>query len=446
MSPGKISNLIRSNEVAFRVVFDDSVPAQSELYWRGPVMPSYNGYRWSQLPRKPLPGNVSKISDREIAYTVTLEPNGEHWLLALDIPVRTVPNSKMSGDYQLISEKKINDLLRYSTVSHLPQSLNVNESSEYLDITSFVPIDFNPRTIAFGRELAQRLPDTEAIVNEVLDMFRRESFYYTLNPPLLGRDTVDEFLFGTRRGFCEHYASSFALLMRAAGIPARIVTGYQGGEYNSAGNYLIVRQSDAHAWTEVWYQGRGWVRVDPTAAVSPSRIERGIDNALADEAPSFRIQNRNPIFGELLYKWDSLQHNWNDWVLNYDERKQRNFLQKLDVGIDNWSDMVIAMVILLTGVSGSFWLIAWYRERPPRPPQYERQFGRLLRRLARRGLVKKPSEDSRAFLERVATPEFAQREQLARIVDLYNRIKYGRNGDSPQARKQFGKLVNSLQV
>ena len=188
------------------------------------------------------------------------------------------------------------------------------------------------------------------------------------------------------------------------------------------------------------------VRIDPTAAVSPSRIESGIDNALADEVPSFRIQNRNPIFGEFLFKWDSLQHNWNDWVLNYDERKQRNFLQSLELGIDNWSDMVITMVVLLVAVSGGFWIIAWYRELPPRPPRYERQFNRLLRRLARQGLKKKPAEDSRAFLERVATPGFEQREQLARIVDLYNHIKYGREGNSPLARKQFSALINSMRV
>jgi hypothetical protein len=277
-------------------------------------------------------------------------------------------------------------------------------------------------------------------------MFRRDDFYYTLKPPALGKDNVDEFLFGTRRGFCEHYAGSFALLMRAAGIPARIVTGYQGGEYNSSGHYLIVRQSDAHAWTEVWLDKRGWIRVDPTAAVSPNRIEQGIDNALADEVPSFRIQNRNPIFGNLLYSWDNLQHSWNDWVLNYDEHKQRDFLSRLDIGIDNWSDMVIALVVLLVVVTGGFWLVAWYRELPPRPAGFEIQFRRLLRKLKRLGIDKKPSEDNRAFLRRVSTAELAQREQLARIIDLYSRIKYARNGDSALARKQLRSLIDSLQV
>jgi len=446
MSPGKISNLIRSNEVAFRVEFEDKIPAQSELYWRGPVMASYSGYRWTQLPRKPLQRLVISTSRPAVRYTVTLEPNGELWMLALDIPTRLVSDSVMTLDYQLISKKKINDLLRYSTESRLAYEIGANESAQYLKKTTEYPPQFNPQTIALGKSLAQRFDGSEAIINEVLKMFRHDEFYYTLKPPALGNDNVDEFLFGTRRGFCEHYAGSFALLMRAAGIPARIVTGYQGGEYNRSGNYLIVRQSDAHAWTEVWIEKRGWVRVDPTAAVSPSRIEQGIDSALADEVSSFRIHNRNPIFGNLLYSWDNLQHGWNDWVLNYDERKQRNFLSRLDIGIDNWSDMVVALVVLLVAVTGGFWLIVWYRERPPRPAGFEVQFNRLLRKLKRHGIDKKPSEDSRAFLRRISTTDLAQREQLERIINLYNRIKYARDGDSPRARQQLRSLINSLQI
>jgi transglutaminase-like putative cysteine protease len=444
MSPGKISNLIRSNEVAFRVDFEGDVPPQSQLYWRGPVMAYYNGYRWSQVPRKPLQPLTLNVSEPAIKYTVTLEPNGEQWLLALDVPTQLVPNSLMTRDFQLISKKKINDLQRYSTESRLAYEFGATESAKYLQTTSSYPEQLNPKTIALGKLLAARFNSSEEIVNEVLAMFGRESYFYTLNPPLLGENMVDEFLFDSRRGFCEHYAGSFALLMRTAGIPARIVTGYQGGEFNTVGNYLIVRQSDAHAWTEVWIKGRGWIRVDPTAAVSPNRIESGLDDALADEVSSFRIRNRNPLFGNLLFGWDNLQHSWNDWVLNYDTKKQRNFLSELELGIENWSDMVIALVIMLATVTGSFWLITWYRELPARPAAYEILFKRLLHKLARRGFVKKPAEDTRAFLRRVSTHEIAQSDQLERIVDLYNRIKYGRNGGSPQALKQMRSMINSL--
>ncbi len=445
MSPGKISNLIRSNEVAFRVDFEGPVPAQSRLYWRGPVMTLYDGYRWSQAPRKPMQRFNMIVNDEPaVKYTVTLEPNGEHWLLALDIPTRVVKDSVMTQDFQLSSKTKINDLLRYPMESRLAYQVGLDESRKHLSLSSEYPQNLNPRTIAFGNKLARDHEHPVDIVNQVLTLFREQEFIYTLQPPALGEHSMDEFLFTTRRGFCEHYAGAFALLMRAAGIPARVVAGYQGGEYNNVGNYLIVRQSDAHAWTEVWIEDRGWVRVDPTAAVSPSRIEKGLDDALSEEDASFRIQNRNPIFGNLLYSWDNLQHSWNDWVLNYDQRKQQDFLSKLDIGIENWSDMVFALVFLLVSVTGLFWFVVWYRERPPRPQAFELLFRRLLKKLSKRGIDKKPSEDTRAFLDRLREHDVAQQEQIARIVELYNRIKYGRAGGSVAALRDLRSLVNSI--
>ena len=446
MSPGKISNLIRSNEVAFRVDFEGGIPAQSSLYWRGPVMARYNGYRWSHAARKELRRFTQTTSGSTIKYTVTLEPNGEQWLLALDIPSKLIRHSVMTADYQLISRKQINDLQRYTMESQLVYQIGLNESRDYLALALEYPDNLNPETVALGESLAARFERSEDIVNEVLNMFREEEYFYTLKPPVLGKNVVDEFLFESRRGFCEHYAGSFALLMRAAGIPARIVTGYQGGEFNKVGNYLIVRQSDAHAWTEVWIENQGWVRVDPTAAVSPDRIEQGIDEALSDEISGFRIRNRNPIFGNLLYSWDSMQHGWNDWVLNYDQRKQMDFLSRLELGIENWSDMVFALVILLLSVTALFWLIAWYRERPPKPAAYEILFNRLLKKLSRRGFQKGPAEDTRTFLLRITQRDFPQRELLTNIVELYNRIKYGRQGSSPSALSNMRSMIDSIRT
>ena len=446
MSPGQISNLIRSNEVAFRVDFEDKVPAQNLLYWRGPVMAKYNGSRWYRARRQALNRFNLTVTEPAIKYTVTLEPNGEYWLLALDMPTKLVPDSLMTEDFQLISKKKINDLMRYSMESRLAYQVGENESLEYLGLTLEYPANRNPETISLGKSLAERFDRKEDIIDAVLTMFREQEYFYTLQPPILGDEAVDEFLFGTRRGFCEHYAGSFALLMRAAGIPARIVTGYQGGEYNNVGNYLIVRQSDAHAWTEVWLKNRGWVRIDPTAAVSPSRIEQGLDDALTDDESIFRIQNRNPLFGNLLYSWDNLQHSWNDWVINYDNRKQKNFLSKLELGIENWSDMVFALVFLLLSVTGLYWLIVRYRERPPKPEAYEILLKRVLKKLSKRGFQKRPSEDTRAFLERVVGRDFPQREQLADIVELYNRIKYGRQDDTSRRLNSMRTLIKSLEL
>lgn len=441
MSPGKISNLIRNNEVAFRVSFDGEIPAQHQLYWRGPVMALFNGSRWSQSKRNSINRLNITVFDEPTEYTVTLEPNGKRWMLALDMPTQIIANSIMTADYQLTATRPINDLLRYTLQSRLTYQAGLDESSQYLQLTSEYPAGQNPKTIALGRQLAGLYDKPEDIINHALNRYRELEYVYTLRPPALRGDTVDQFLFDTKRGFCEHYAGSFALLMRAAGIPSRIVTGYQGGEYNQVGDYLIVRQSDAHAWTEVWINDRGWIRIDPTAAVSPSRIEQGLDEALPDEVSSFRIQNRNPLFGNLLYNWDSLQHQWNDWVLNYDHRKQSNFLRRLGVGIDDWGDMVFALVFMLFSVVGLYWLAGWYRARPGKPERVEQYFNRLLKKLARLGLEKKPAEDSRAFLRRVTASNLIQSAELENIVNLYNSIKYGPGQENELALKNLNLQV-----
>jgi transglutaminase-like putative cysteine protease len=446
MSPGKISNLIRSNEVAFRVEFKTEVPAQNKLYWRGPVMASFNGRRWYQSKRQIIDRFNITVFEDPVEYTVTLEPNGEHWLLALDIPTQLVDDSVLTADYQLTSKNEINDLRRYTMKSRLDYHVGLQEPTDYLQLTSSFPVENNPRTIALGKQLALRYENPEDIVQHALDMFRDQGYVYTLQPPILRDNEVDRFLFDSKRGFCENYAGSFALLMRTAGIPARIVTGYQGGEFNNVGNYLIVRQSDAHAWTEVWFKDKGWVRIDPTAAVSPSRIEQGLEDALPDEISGFRIKNRNPLFGNLLYSWDNLQHGWNDWVLNYDQSKQSNFLRDLEVGIDDWGDMVFALVAMLLSVTGAYWFISWFRERPGKPVAYEIYLNQLLKKLKKIGLEKRASEDTRAFLQRVEASELSQRGQVYRVIDLYNSIKYGREEANDLALSNLRDLVNSIRV
>jgi transglutaminase-like putative cysteine protease len=444
MSPGKISQLIQSNEVAFRVSFKGDIPAQSQLYWRGPVMALFDGSRWSQSKRSNINRLNITVFDEPTEYTITLEPNGERWMLALDMPTQIVNGSQMTADFQLTAKKPINDLLRYTLQSNLRFRAGLDEPEKYLQLTAQYPANQNLKTIALGQSLARQYDKPEDIINHVLNRFRTQEYVYTLSPPALRGDTVDQFLFETQRGFCEHYAGSFALLMRAAGIPSRIVAGYQGGEYNELGDYLIVRQSDAHAWTEVWIKDKGWIRVDPTAAVSPDRIELGIDEALPDEVSSFRIRNRNPLFGSFLFSWDNLQNNWNNWVLNYDERKQSSFLQQLGLGIENSSDMIFALVFMLLSVTGCYWLLGWYRARPAKPAKLEQHFNRLLKKLAKLGFEKKPAEDSRAFLGRVEESKLVQTTEIEVIIDLYNQIKYGPVHTGENTNRSDLKNLNSL--
>ena len=440
MSPGQISNLISSNEVAFRVNFDGPVPAQQQLYWRGPVMAAFNGNTWFQL-RRERPDEIT-LSDaaNPVSYSVTLEPHGKAWLFGLDLPTQSIADSKMSAEFQLTSDKPVNDLKRYNLTSHLDYRLGLDESFDYLAKTLELPPDKNPKTRELGQQWAKTYDSDLEIVNKALSMFRSEPFVYTLRPPLLGDNPSDEFLFDTRRGFCEHYASSFALLMRAAGVPARVVTGYQGGEINDLGGHLIVRQSDAHAWTEVWLQERGWVRVDPTAAVSPDRIESGLDQALPDELVTFRISTRNPLLSQLLYGWDHVQNQWNTWVLNYNQSRQNRFLQDLGIGIRGWGDMIIALVFVMVLLLGLYGLVGWYRERPAPPREYDRIIAPVLKKLARSGYKRKRSEDLLEFSRRVQQARGASDGELEKLFATYNRIKYASGFDRPVILARFRRM------
>jgi transglutaminase-like putative cysteine protease len=441
MSPGQISDLITSNEVAFRVKFEGPYPEQSQLYWRGPVMVNFNGSTWRQTRHRKLKQLDIRQSTQTTEYTVTLEPHGKNWIFGLDIPTSSLPDSYMSSEYQLTSTKAINDLKRYTLTSHLSYLLAVDESMDYLLHASQIPEDKNPQTVALGRKWSQQFDSDTAIVQNALEMFRNENYVYTLQPPLLGSNPADEFLFQTRRGFCEHYASSFALLMRAAGIPTRIVTGYQGGEINDIGDYLMVRQSDAHAWTEVWLEGRGWIRVDPTAAVSPDRIENGLDRALPGALSSFKIGEHNALIGRVLYNWDNLQNTWNAWVLNYDQYKQAQFLKNLGLGIKSWGDMVITLVICLVLISAMYWGISWYRERPSRPAEYEVIINSILKKLARHGHRRIPSEQLPEFLQRIQQQHDYEDPELEQIFQLYQRIKYARGYQKQTVIKQFRRMA-----
>ena len=446
MSPGAISNLINSNDVAFRVTFDDAIPPQQKLYWRGPVMAKFDGKTWSQLKQN----HITRINNGKTgnlsSYTITLEPHGKKWLFGLDLPVTIPPSSTLSTEFQLTSNKLVNDLKRYTMSSQLNYRLEPDEPFEYLIETSHFQQNRNPQTLALGQQWARQFDADIDIVNHALNMFRTQEYVYTLQPPRLGIHSSDEFLFKTRRGFCEHYANSFALLMRAAGIPSRIVTGYQGGELNEVGNFLIVRQSDAHAWTEVWLEDKGWVRIDPTAAVSPDRIEKGLDQALKDGFTSFKISKSSPFLSKLLYSWDNLQHNWNDMILNYDHRKQASFLKQLGLGIRSWGDMVITLVICLVFITGAYWLIAWYKGRSAPIAEYEKIFNRLLKKLSTSGYKKAPSEHVYEFLKRLQEQQNFSDLQLEQIFKTYSKIKYSRGQQQKDVINLFRKMVSEWRL
>ena len=326
MSPGSIANLSQSHAVAFRVEFDDEIPAREDLYWRGPVLSDFDGRGWSQGQRTPLrqPQSNSIATENEFNYTVTLPATQQNWLFAIDNPIslpRAAPSTdsnpesgvtagfehralgQMSDAQQLLSAKPLTRSVRYR-ISSSAQTSYVPNRAPGVGLTQIS--GNNSEAMEFAREQRSNTNSNSEYVSSILNWFRSQPFHYTLRPPLLGDAPVDEFLFESKRGFCEHYASAFTYLMRAAGIPSRVVTGYQGGEMN--GDYMIVRQSDAHAWSEVWLNG-SWQRVDPTATVSPSRIEQGISSMPAGEPVPLLARSSSSKIRDWQLRWDRVNHN-----------------------------------------------------------------------------------------------------------------------------------------
>ncbi len=434
MSPGAISHLGRSDAIAFRVRFDGPVPENGRLYWRGPVLWDTDGSTWRNDERpSERRGRMPGIEGRGTAttYEITLEPYRRRWLYALEAADDAPPGAWISPDLVLISESPIERPYRYRLSSHtdyrLP-TLTADERRRALRL----PEGHALRTRALGRRWRDEAPDERAVVDRALDYFREQPFHYTLDPPRLDRDPIDEFLFETRRGFCEHYAAAFTLLMRAAGIPSRVVTGYQGGQYNDIGGYLVVRQRDAHAWSEVWLAGRGWTRVDPTAAVSPARIEQGVDVALAlaEGEATDEARGLNHLWRRARFGLDALGVAWNRWIADFDAGQQASLFAVL--GITGWT--VLALVLGGGLLAFVLVLVLWLRrqDRPADPVQ--RLYREFCRRLARRGLPREPSEGPIDYARRIARarPDLAMTARA--ICTGYARLRYARSETaSPKA-------------
>ena len=426
MAPGSVSKLLLSGAIAFRVGFDSQIPPANRLYWRGPVLWDFDGYTWT-APRLPsMAQRAYQALGDPINYTVTVEPHSRRWLFALDLPSRMPPLSTMTNDFQLLYQTTVNHRVRYDMASYLSYWDNAEPERRELRRALALPANTNPRTSELASQMRKAAADERAYIGAVLGMFRSQNFYYTATPPLLRDDPVDEFLFSTRAGFCEHYASSFAVLMRAAGIPARIVTGYQGGELNTIGNYLTVRQADAHAWVEVWLKDDGWIRVDPTAAVSPARIEAGVAAAVpqAEELPLL-LRGEYPWLRRARMTWDSVANSWNQAVLGYTQDRQRQLLRRVGIDDATWRSLATVMLVAAGAITLVLAALMLRKLRAARPDPVMSAYSRFCERLARRGVARHPSEGPDAFRKRAAAarPELAP--PIGSISELYIRLRYG---------------------
>jgi len=443
MSPGSISNLSLSGEIAFRVRFEGEIPKKHQLYWRGPVLRFYDGRTWRAGVQQPKVSLPDTAAGEKLVYAITLEAHNKQWMFALDTPTMSPPGAYVTREYQVLSRLPIRSRLRYEIQSRPDFVAGADESQAYVRSHLALPGN-NPRTRALAEQWRREMVRDDAVVQRMLDHFRNESFFYTLNPPLLGEDGIDQFLFGTRRGFCEHYASAFVFAMRAAGIPARVVTGYQGGDRNPVDGYLIVRQSDAHAWAEVWLEGKGWVRVDPTAAVAPSRIEDGLASAVpSGEALPFMVRANLSWLRQLRFRWEAVTNSWNQWILGYDQRRQREVLSQLGLREPDWKAMTAIMAALCGALL--LGLTAWVLQRRVREDPVLRAWNRLSRKLGRVDLARKVSEGPADYVRRVilARPELAP--SLSVIASLYIDLRYGRlDGKGP--RQNLSGMIADLKI
>ena len=441
MSPGNISNLSQSDDIAFRARFESEIPHKTLRYWRGPVMEFFDGRTWASGKPAINPTPSLHSVGYPVRYSVTLEPSNKTWLFALDIPALRPADSDMTYQYQLVTRKPVVSLMRYDMLSYLQYRLSD-------DFSALANLQLPEQGSGRTRQLAaswRGLSDI-SIVRRALQMFRDQPFVYTLNPPLLGEDPVDEFLFTTRRGFCEHYASSFVVLMRAAGIPARVVTGYQGGEINPVDGYMTIRQSDAHAWAEVWLGQNGWTRVDPTAAVSPMRIEHGLGSALAEqESLPFILRPENAWARQLRFSWDAVTNRWNQWVLGYGPERQKQFFSNLGFPHIGWRGMTTGLTLALGVLTAVFIIFLLKTPKKAKPPPELLAYRLFCRKCEKIGFARRPEEGPLDYSRRLSNNMPSLATQINTIILLYTDLRYGPHRQENRIIK-LRKLVKALRL
>ena len=461
MSPGNIANLALSDAIAFRVKFEDQPPAKSSLYWRGPVLGHYDGRTWTELPPSISDAHATlRHTGTPVRYQVTLEPHGQRWLFALEMPQRlpAIPANpaRFTSDGRLVASRPVQQRLRYDMVSSLDYILQTDTRAAAFSHWLQLPAGYNPATLAFAADIGSRHRDPAQRVDAVLRHFREQPFSYTLEPPLLGRHAVDDFLFSTRAGFCEHYSSAFVVLMRAMGIPARVVTGYQGGEINKVDDFLVVRQSDAHAWAEVWLEQRGWVRVDPTAAVAPARVNMSLGSAIPQpllggwvrlntEGNSW-IANLQQVQRQWRQWGDAIGNGWNQWILNYSVERQQGLLQSLGFSKPSWSTLVLLMTGLGLAVIAAMALLLLRTNTALSP--LEKTFQELCNTMEAYGYPRLPHEGPRAYALRLSSEGRslppATRKAASRFLALYESIRYGKPEASAAGNQVPPAIVSQL--
>ena len=456
MEVGNVAQLALDSSIAMRVRFDGPVPPASNLYFRGPVLSTFDGRAWRPLlsgfPPGMQLGADLQVRGPAVRYEVTLEPSRQPWLLLLDAspeaPALSALRAGMTSELQWLTDRPVMDLLRYRAQAYTDFRHGPMRPLAGLQDYLTLPPGFNPRTLALAAQMLRqpelREGDGARLVAAVLQRLRNGGYTYTLSPGLSGQHSADEFWFDGRKGFCEHIASSFVVLMRAMDVPARVVTGYQGGERNDVDGFWVVRQRDAHAWAEVWLAGRGWVRVDPTAAVAPGRIDtlerlEAPSNAMATALTAVSPQLRRT----LRTLWDATNNQWNQWVLNYGQERQLNLLRNLGFKAPSWetASYLLIAIVVLASLLGAAWTLWDGRRRDP----WLHLLARATERLSKRGVWLPPQCTPRE-MARLTLAQFGDSNAFALAMHGWLlRLEAQRYAPPTAARERLVTLGRDLQ-
>jgi transglutaminase-like putative cysteine protease len=453
MAPGEIAELSQSSALAFRASFEGSIPVRSQLYWRAITFDRFDGTRWTHTAQ-PSPGAGpawSRTGD-PVRYSVVMERTTKPWLFSLDVAEPEDSDAALRSDFRLERQQPVDRATFYRVTSWPEALMEPRQPGDAVRRALQLPAGVEPRAREWAQVLRSRYASDEDLAGAVLRHFRDEPYVYTLRPEALGRNAIDAFLFDTRRGFCEHYAGAMTFVLRAAGIPARIVTGYQGGEANTNGNYLQVRQFDAHAWSEYWIEGKGWIRADPTFQVAPERIELGLEEAIAGEqsfledAPFSPLRYRHLSWvNALRLQWDEVNYGWQRWVLGYQGEQQGKFFQQILGQRDTW--MVIGAILgvftLIVGGLAIAVLKPWQQLKEP----HVRAFIRFERLLTRYKLPRHAAEGPRTYGRRASNTFPAAARAIGDFVRLYEMHQYaGERATSADLRSALGSIRTALEA
>ena len=448
MSPGMFSELVNSDALAFRVKFKDKEPNRNQLYWRGPVLHDFDGFTWTRhsenTPIRGSEDNKQFTDPKNIEYEIILEPHNRTWLYILDYAQKLPNQAWLTTDYHVSRTQKVSQLTRYSASSNLAEFDNNLVGQILLNKDLILPDSANTKTRALAEQWREKYQTEKEIVHAALQMFNKDLFSYTLRPQrLVSTNRVDEFLFGTKEGFCEHYASAFVVMMRAAGIPSRVVTGYLGGEKNNLNAYYRIKQSDAHAWAEVYYKDLGWTRVDPTGAIAPERIEQNLEGAFPDEGlggffsgSSFALRLEN--------SWYALNTAWFEWVLDFDAEKQKGLMEKLGFKNPDWRVLVYLLVggVLLSILFMTF--LFWRQSKNIISEPIQKLYIKFLQKLENDGLQLNSTEGPKVLSVRASKVFPDKSKEIQDFINTYISARYFSVDGNPGAIKQMKLLLKKI--